>query len=403
MIHQFAFENFCSFADPASMSFVVGKQAPKSDLFFDSESGLRLSKVLATIGPNGSGKTNLLKALTFLTWFARSSFHSLSPEQEIPIDKFAFNGDDQVTPFCLDFENSGVTYRYEVDLTQKTVLREILSQRFENSYRYLVKRVVGEDGRTDLKTQHFGIEAKTIMPLLRGNASVLSVLAQTEHKESQNVLSFFRGITTNVYRLGRREYGDERERSSHILQASKLYFQSEELKASAERILGDLDLGLSGIKIDRRETKGEEDQPIEVFLPYGIHCIRDKEHYLSFSLESSGTKNLFVLLTKILPVLHDGGLAIIDEFEVDLHAHMIPSILNLFFDPHTNPKNAQLLFSSHSLEILRELDKNQIQFVSKDENCASMTWRLDSMTGVRRQDNLYAKYMSGAYGAIPNL
>jgi hypothetical protein len=41
--------------------------------------------------------------------------------------------------------------------------------------------------------------------------------------------------------------------------------------------------------------------------------------------------------------------------------------------------------------------------VEKDEHCASDLWRLDEMTGVRADDNLYAKYMAGAYGAVPYL
>ena len=30
-------------------------------------------------------------------------------------------------------------------------------------------------------------------------------------------------------------------------------------------------------------------------------------------------------------------------------------------------------------------------------------WRLDTMQGVRRDDNLYAKYNAGAYGVVPDI
>jgi hypothetical protein len=33
----------------------------------------------------------------------------------------------------------------------------------------------------------------------------------------------------------------------------------------------------------------------------------------------------------------------------------------------------------------------------------SESWRLDSMEGIRSDENYYAKYMSGAYDAIPKL
>ena len=82
---------------------------------------------------------------------------------------------------------------------------------------------------------------------------------------------------------------------------------------------------------------------------------------------------------------------------------MIPPILQLFFDPVTNPKNAQLLFSCHSVDVLNSLDKTQVVLVEKDSECRSSAWRLDEMKGVRRDENLFAKYNAGAYGAVPNV
>jgi len=110
-----------------------------------------------------------------------------------------------------------------------------------------------------------------------------------------------------------------------------------------------------------------------------------------------------VLLSHLLPALQNGGIAVIDEFENDLHPHMLEPILGLFASPLTNPHNAQLLFTCHSAEVLNLLHKSQIMLVEKDENCESTAWRLDEMEGVRNDDNFYAKYMAGAYGAVPHL
>jgi len=102
-----------------------------------------------------------------------------------------------------------------------------------------------------------------------------------------------------------------------------------------------------------------------------------------------------------LPALNAGGLAIIDELESDLHPHMLTPILNLFFSPKTNPHNAQIIFTTHAIEVMNQLHKAQIVLVEKDAACESDAWRLDDIKGVRVEDNLYAKYMAGAYGAIP--
>ena len=36
-------------------------------------------------------------------------------------------------------------------------------------------------------------------------------------------------------------------------------------------------------------------------------------------------------------------------------------------------------------------------------NQESESWRLDEVTGLRADDNIYAKYMSGALDAVPNI
>ncbi|MGH7212210.1 MAG: AAA family ATPase, partial [Acetobacteraceae bacterium] len=47
----------------------------------------RAPKVIAIFGPNASGKSNVLKALTFVAWFARETFQ-LAPDQPLPFERF---------------------------------------------------------------------------------------------------------------------------------------------------------------------------------------------------------------------------------------------------------------------------------------------------------------------------
>lgn len=127
------------------------------------------------------------------------------------------------------------------------------------------------------------------------------------------------------------------------------------------------------------------------------------EATLHFLYESSGTQGAFVLLFRLLQALETGGLAVIDEFENDLHPLMLEPILDLFGNPSTNPHNAQLIFTCHAIEVLNLVQKCQVTLVQKDEDCESSACRLDAVVGIRNDDNFYAKYMAGAYGAIPNL
>ncbi|MGP3427029.1 AAA family ATPase, partial [Escherichia coli] len=68
----------------------------------------------------------------------------------------------------------------------------------------------------------------------------------------------------------------------------------------------------------------------------------------------------------------------------------------------TNPHQAQLIFTCHTPEVLNRLQKHQIYLCEKQQQISD-AWRLDEVVGVRADDNLYAKYMAGALGAVPEL
>jgi hypothetical protein len=80
---------------------------------------------------------------------------------------------------------------------------------------------------------------------------------------------------------------------------------------------------------------------------------------------------------------------------------MLEPILELFANPATNPRHAQLLFTCHAVEVLNLIHKSQVMLVQKNQDCESTACRLDAVAGIRNDDNFYAKYMAGAYGAVP--
>jgi len=406
MLHEFTLKNFCSFAGEATVSFCVGEHAPDNTLFSLAPTGQRVSKILTAIGPNASGKTNLLKGLAFLRWYMLMSFRMLDPKHRIPVDRFMFCKDpDPVQVFRLVFEAGGSLYRYDLEITAERVTREVLERKADRNYRYLFKREWNPaTSETEIREQDLGFDVGAVKGLVRDNASLISTLNQINNKALEPVFTYLDNMQTNVDRWGREPHRPV-EHFGLILAAAEFFHKNPVYKEEAERLLaGKLDLGLSGIGIKEEKIKTQDKgEPGTVYLPYGEHRVDGKDYDLPFMAESSGTQNTFVLLHQLLPVLHTGGLAVIDEFEVDLHPQMIPPILDLFCDPETNPHNAQLFFSTHSVEVLRKLDKTQVLLVDKDSKCESYVCRLDEIKGVRRDVDLYAKYMSGAFGAVPNV
>jgi AAA15 family ATPase/GTPase len=137
-------------------------------------------------------------------------------------------------------------------------------------------------------------------------------------------------------------------------------------------------------------------------MAYCVHKRGDKTVKLPMVEESSGTNGLFSVLALVLPVLDNGGVAIIDELETDLHPHMVEALLDLFVQPDSNPKNAQLIFASHADWLMDQLHKTQIVLVEKTEE-GTEVFRLSDIKGVQARENYSARYRSGAYGAVPEL
>lgn len=82
--------------------------------------------------------------------------------------------------------------------------------------------------------------------------------------------------------------------------------------------------------------------------------------------------------------------------------YLVPILLDWFRFEHTNPHQAQLIFTCHPPEVLNLLQKHQIYLIEKVDQC-SEAWRADEIAGLRSDDNLHAKYMAGALGAVPQL
>ena len=361
---------------------------------------------MIVIGPNASGKTSALKALAFLSWFVRNSFAGLEGEKEpIPVDNFAFSDDkESVSEFELVFNHKDVIYKYILHSMSNTCCkRRIVSQRRHAAFQLPFKRNWNPQAESSDIVQRINLKTEILKEILRKNVSLIAASVAIKNDFLTDISGFWQKIISNVNRMGKlwdtSSFGER-----GLFEATEAYNKNQDLFVKAVQFLKDIDLGLEGISIEEGEARNPKTgEAKKVFLPYGVHKVNDKQYKLPLAFESSGTKNMFVLLHFLLPAIEQGGLAVIDELEIDLHPHALPQIIELFANPATNPKNSQLLFTSHSLEVLNHLEKEQIILVEKKQECKSELYRLDELKGVRRDDNIYAKYMAGAYGAVPNL
>ena len=155
----------------------------------------------------------------------------------------------------------------------------------------------------------------------------------------------------------------------------------------------------------RQSDLGIED--IEVVDGFGGKHIRVNHRGLDgpivLGLESRGTRNLVHLLPLIRFALDMTGLAVLDEVDGALHVDMLAEILNQFRSRESNPRNAQLILSSHHVGLLDDLEKEEVFIVEKDDSGATRVYGAQDVKGLRRDVRLYPKYRAGVLGGLPRI
>jgi len=376
MIHSFSCKNFYSFNNFVTVNFNVNEKAPENYGYFLTPSGVRLSKVETVIGPNASGKTNLLKVLPFMKWLIVGSFN-LNPEAPLPVKSFIFGGqENKPIDLSVDFEIDSNIYTYSFVLNEKKIISEELRVKNKTNQKITSKKIFSRQWNDKAKKYEL-IDKNFNLPngfenLIRSNASIVSVAFRLNHNNSREIYNYWKKVKTNVDEAG--WVGDRLLSSFNRQFLDVLDFygkpKNKNIKEKAEKLLSCFDFGAESFEVKKAKTENGFSISARMF-----HFFSNQTKYLSMEYESSGTKQLLILLKTILLVLENGGIAVLDELDSNLHPEIILSLLELFINPETNPNNAQLFFSIHSHRILNKLDKYQIVLTEKN-NCKIYCWSI---------------------------
>ncbi|MBW2185002.1 MAG: ATP-binding protein [Deltaproteobacteria bacterium] len=380
MLLGFGAKNFCCFREGVDISMEFGPTCPKS---ISKEKPV--TNLLCVKGANGSGKTNIIKIIAFLKHFCCHSFNN-KPDEEIYISSF-FSNNDPIELFCR-FIINGVKYKYELCLDKDKVISEVITKTIKREST-IFKR---EGNKLTSCIKDFSGLKKI---KLRKNASVISTANQYDNDQTQNIYKFFESITTNVCMIGKTGYDIDYNT------VSELYKQNKDIFKKAINIISKSDLGVTNIHINKRE----DEEGTTFYYPVFTHDANDVKHsLLTYHFESTGTQLLFKTLPYYLETLKQGGILAIDEFDSDLHPHILPKITALFENEETNPNNAQMIFSTHDSSILDHMGKYRTVLVNK-ESSESYAYRLDEIPGeiIRNDRSLTSIYDSGKLGGVPKL
>ena len=298
MLHKLSFRNFYSFKEKVTIDFLVDQHAPDTDAYFTDAQGNRITKIMTVIGANASGKTNLLKSISFLKWFITDSFSSLEPKEDIApnFKPFLFCSDREISSFELVFGIQGEVFEYKLDLTSKFVINESLRSKNPATKKWGIIFTRSKKEHSDeYESNYSKLEVPSdFEKLVRKNSSALSAARQINNPAAVKITQYFSNTQTNITSFDS-GFGE-------IISVAEFFHKQPRMKDRAEKILKRFDLGLS--KFEIQEFK--QDEQHTYYLPRVFHEHSDdaSKHASTWMYEESGgTQNLFVLLKDILIAL----------------------------------------------------------------------------------------------------
>jgi uncharacterized protein len=403
MLHRLEIENFYSIHDLQVIDLSIAANTPEepgrlAPLWLGSSE--KAPKVVALFGPNASGKSTVLRALSFIKWFVKDSFSSPRGNR-MPFDRFnskeTLDAPTRLTVYLAgveDIEQAGragaaqCRYSYEVVIggtSGKQIVEKEALYYWPSTASRKVRLFERDASGEVVASKAFGLTGyrQALEKVLRPDASVISTLAQLEHAYSKVLWQTASLLVSNIL-IEKYDATDDA--------AVRHYAEHPEQLAMFNREIQRIDVGIREMKIEQGHNG-----PIALFEHEGLALP------MPIIYESHGTRQFIRLFPFIFEALDTGGVAVLDELDATIHPLLLPEILRWFYDPVRNPHDAQLWMTCHTPSLLEELTKEEIFFCDKNYEGRTSVYGLRDVQSVRRNDNYYRKYLVGSFGAVPQI
>lgn len=396
MIQEFQVSNFYSIREKVSINFLPSSDDKMSDYYtYEVKPGFRLLKMGIIYGSNASGKTTILKAISF--------FRDLMVRR--PDDKLKDMG---CLPFMLDnksrsqntymemtFFIDGEKYVVSAEFNNRLIIVEQLSVYTSSRPTLLYQRRYSEDTGHSMIT--FGskiglsrksqraIEGNTI-----NNCSVMAAFGQS-NVEASRLDKVFRYFAENMLdmlspRLSVMEYVKKQLHDS----------SDDSVKAFILQILRASDFNIVDFYTIKNEAAASAEELIF------RHSGDGGEFNLSEKYESAGTRRFLGMAIILYRLIHHDCFLTVDEVETSIHYELFSYFIKLFLANSEGP--SQLLMTTHDINLLDEdfVRRDVVWFTVKDANGATSVKRL-SASGLHKSMSVYNAYRQGKLVELPFL
>lgn len=439
MLIRFVVENFLSFRDETVFEMLASRdQSHKDHIFEDSRSHLSLLRSAALYGANASGKSNLVRAISFARDLIVGGTKGDEAIETVPF-RLDAKAERKPSKFEFTFRHEGAIYTYGFKLTSKTILEEWLFSTPNTREVLYFERVTPENGKAKVEfgpsfagksgsknRQFFEFVAKGT----RRNQLLLTEAGERNSEQARTVISWFESVlqivTAESVYSGLEIVAHKNKSFTNYLgkvlnsagtgidsvrtQAMRFNFDEmfgdmpdemrKEIKSTINQGENTLVSGPRGMVA---VTPGKDKKPTILKLLTEHSSADGTPVYFEIENESDGT----IRLMHLIPILFNSKFKelvfVIDELDRRLHPVLSREFVRSFL-AREDGKGAkgQLIFTTHDTNLLNaELLRNdEIWFVEKAKAGSSHLYSLADFK-IRKGLKIEKGYLNGRFGAIP--
>lgn len=377
MVLEIRLSNMFSFRDEVTLDLQAAKIQTKKarelegNLF--SVDGEQMLKSVALFGANASGKSNVIKAIRACVNMVRSS-HNYNVYTRFAISPFKFEDyANKPSSFYIRFLLNGVEYEYSFSFMHDEIITETLYY-YPNGRKSLV--FSRDESRGTEKKDIYEFKTVIKRPFdVADNTSkktlYISRASQMDREIAQKIFLFFCNDIVLDYQV------------ANIDSLDNLF---KERKEQMLEVLRTADSDIIDFKI--------QNNAITTFHRTNPSVAFDFE-----TEESEGTKTLFRMMVRMIGIIHEGKMLLVDEIDNSLHTQLVEFVIGMF----NHSDHAQLIYTTHNTHLLNTdfQRRDQVYFVNKREDGSSDLYSLFDFKDFRDTLDMEKAYLQGRFDAIP--
>lgn len=379
MVLEIRLSNIFSFRDEVTLDLQAAKIQTKKarelegNLF--SVDGEQMLKSVALFGANASGKSNVIKAIRACVNMVRSS-HNYNVDTRFAISPFKFEDyANKPSSFYIRFLLNGVEYEYSFSFMHDEIITETLYY-YPNGRKSLVFRRDESRGTEKKDIYEFKTVIKRPFDVADNTSKktlYISRASQMGREIAQKIFLFFCNDIVLDYQV------------ANIDSLDNLF---KERKEQMLEVLRTADSDIIDFKI--------QNNAITTFHRTNPSVAFDFE-----TEESEGTKTLFRMMVRMIGIIHEGKMLLVDEIDNSLHTQLVEFVIGMF--NHSN--HAQLIYTIHNTHLLNTdfQRRDQVYFVNKREDGSSDLYSLFDFKDFRDTLDMEKAYLQGRFDAIPTI